>query len=47
MASSTACISGVQAVVTITVWCWGKTTQNCPKAPSPRYPCRDIQNWKP
>ena len=45
-ASRTACMSVVQAVMTITASCSGKITQNCPNAPSPRVGrCRDIQNW--
>src|SRR4029453_13197792 len=45
--SRTACMASVPAVVTITASWAGRTTQNWPKAPSPREPWRAIQNWKP
>ena len=45
--SRMSCMFSVAAVVAITASCSGSTTQNRPYAPSPRYPCRDIQNWNP
>jgi hypothetical protein len=46
-ASRMPCMFSVAAVVAITASCSGSTKQNCPYAPSPRYPCRDLQNWNP